>query len=566
MTEIISFTPKAKKATTAKEIKENLQLSPEEKEARQKEIKALHNLYKFKKTREGWQMKFKKIEFLKLLKSFGFYVYEVDINTFKFVHAHNNLLTEINEKAIISAFLKYIDTIPTLEELTISEAELENIPEEERATYIKKVTSDQIKEEALNSLENLFNKKLLCCLSPEKTISIMTDEKAAKYLFYSNGFIKVSSNGSSFFDYGALTGHIWKDQILKRNYRQADNEKSYFEKFCYNICTVYNDDKSLNEAETLERFKSLKTLIGYNLHNYTACKLYATILTDSKLDDDGEANGRTGKTLLAKGIGQMLNTEEKATVYCEVAGRNWNYSDKFRYSRANLDTQLLHINDVPKYFDIEYLFNDITEGVTVKKEHEKSFTIHSKIIVSTNKTIKVEGDSAKDRTIIFELSDYYNINRSPLTEFKHWFFDEWAPEEWHRFDSFMIGCLRLYFETSIYRTGTINLEKRTLNDHTHRDFVRWIEYKFKEKDDEGNINFERLEINQKTTVLKKRYNKKELYSEFTNENQDFLKNKYFDQRRFTSWLKLYIKLTYKGAIITEEIRSSGQDYIIFTEI
>lgn len=107
---------------TAIEIKEARQLTAEEKNAKLKEIKIIHNFYKFKKTREGWQMKFKKIEFLKLLKHFVFFVYEIDINNFKLVHINNNLISEVNEKYIIASFFNYIDSIPTLEELTITES------------------------------------------------------------------------------------------------------------------------------------------------------------------------------------------------------------------------------------------------------------------------------------------------------------------------------------------------------------------------------------------------------------------------------------------------------------
>lgn len=548
----------------------------EELEQQRKDIEALHNFYKMRKKGGEWSMSFKKIEFLNLLKRFGFYAYEMDVNTIKFVRMVNNTIQEVNEKTIIKEFLKHIEAIPTLEKLTIPEEEYNQKDDAEKAQYIRKVTSDTIKEAALNSLDTLFKTKLLYCLTPDRPIEIMSDEKFSKYLFYKNGFVQITKDDITLHDYSELKKNIFINQVLQRDYVQdiatfndpaRAKEKGNFEKFFYNICIVYDKQRKIDIEKTERRFLSLKTIVGYALHNYMQYKLSLILFTDARLNEEDEANGRTGKTLLCKALGKMLNTDEKSSVFVELNGKDFAPDDKFKYSKCNLDTRLVHINDMRKYFDIEHLFNDITDGIFVKKEHEKGYPIQSKMLASSNKKVKIEGESAIDRTIIFELSEYYSSVRSPLTEFKQWFFsDDWDAMEWSKFDNFILSCCQEFFKHGLVRADPINLKMNTLYDHTHRDFVRWFKYQFSEFDDEGSINIDRILINSWQIDMKdrSRYNKKELYNKFTSDYPDFLRMKYFNQAMFTKWIKRYVATMYDDKVKIDEIRSSGCDYIIFT--
>jgi hypothetical protein len=548
----------------------------EELDQQKKDIEALHNFYKMRKKGGEWQMSFKKIDFLNLLKKFGFYAYEMDVNTIKFVRVLNNTIQEVNEKTIIKEFLKHIEQIPTLEKITIPEEEFNQLEDEEKTQYIRKVTSDTIKEAALNCLDSLFKTKLLYCLTPDRPIEIMSDEKYCKYFFYKNGFVHVNKDGASLHDYSELKKNIFINQVLQRDYvadlstfydPERTKEPSNFEKFFFNICIVYDKHRNIDTEKTNRRVQSLKTIVGYALHNYMQYKLSLILFTDARLNEEDEANGRTGKTLLCKALGKMLNTDEKSSVFVELNGKDFAPDDKFKYAKCNLDTRLVHINDMRKYFDIEHLFNDITDGIFVKKEHEKGYSIQSKLLASSNKKVKIEGESAIDRTIIFELSEYYSSVRSPLTEFKQWFFsDDWDDMEWAKFDKFMLSCCQEFFKSGLVKADPINLKMNTLYDHTHRDFVRWFRYQFSEFDDEGSINMDRILINSWHTELKdrSRYNKKELYNKFTSDYPDFLRAKYFNQAMFTKWIKRYVATMYEDKVKTDEIRSSGADYIIFT--
>ena len=153
-----------------------------------------------------------------------------------------------------------------------------------------------------------------------------------------------------------------------------------FAKFAFNVSN-----------KNVERFNSLCSIIGYNLHTYFEEKLKATILTDSKISDTPE--GRTGKSLLVTGLGKIKKL-------CNIKGKDFDAKNKFKSQEANLDDQVITIDDIARGFDFEMMFNDITEGIKVEKKNLKPFTLKAKILITTNRTLKIEGASAKDREFL----------------------------------------------------------------------------------------------------------------------------------------------------------------------
>ena len=109
-----------------------------------------------------------------------------------------------------------------------------------------------------------------------------------------------------------------------------------FSKFVFNI-SGQND----------KRFESLKTLIGYLLHGFFETKMKAVNLTDSTISENAE--GRSGKTLLGRAIALIK-------MVCEISGKDFDPTNKHKYSSVNLDTQIVFLNDLRKRFDFETLF------------------------------------------------------------------------------------------------------------------------------------------------------------------------------------------------------------------
>ncbi|MFA5299162.1 MAG: hypothetical protein WC389_13220 [Lutibacter sp.] len=482
-----------------------------------------------------------RINFLERLKLFGFFRFDLDNGGSQFIQIEKGKVSTINETFIIDTFFTFLEDIPPYLYTWKKDDE-----DQEEASRL--ITTDFIKEKMLKSLDTYFSKSLLNRLTPDKPIEVKTDTQNEKFLYYKNGFVTVTKEGSSFQTYDNLNTFIWKDQMLKRPFGETDGKKGFYEQFIFNIC---GHDKN--------RFTAMQSIIGYNLHNYTRRKLFATVLTDSRLSNDGEANGRTGKTLWGKGLGHMLNTDDKGSVYIEINGRDFEAREAVKYTACNLNTTLVHINDCKNRFNIENLFNDITDGIKVKKLFQDPFTIHPKIILSSNQTIIIEGESAKDRVIQFEFSDYYSSERSPATEFNHWFFDDWDVDEWYRYDDFMIQCIKVFLDSGVIRPGEINLNIRVLQDHTAREFLSFM-------DDILNVGCDLFgcEIQVGTDPFKvirgEKYEKVQLFKAFVQTNHDF-NNPKFKQRLFTRWIRMYCE---KLSVALEEVRINGKDYFIFS--
>ncbi|MDQ3190613.1 MAG: DUF6371 domain-containing protein [Bacteroidota bacterium] len=449
---------------------------------------------------------------IELLYSFGFRRFDIDKN-FVFVKLEKRVIKQVTITQIQDYFINYLKSLPN--ELG------------------KGLKSKMIIDKFYKNPAYYFCHNRLSLLTPNEPITFNTDTKNESFIYFKNGFVKVNKDAWKLFDYTKLTGYIWEDQILDRDFSAIDYhldselEMPVFGKFVFNI-----------SGKDSQRFNSLCTIAGYNLHSYFETTLKATILTDSEISEDAE--GRTGKTLFTKSLGQLKR-------YVEIAGKNFKFDDKYKYSTCSLDTQIVHINDARKYIDFENFYNDITEGITVERKNQHPFTVMVKMIISTNKTIKIDGGSSRDRSIEFELANHYNDKHKPEDEFGHWFFRDWESVEWNKFDNFLIFCIWSYFKHGIIAPNQINLDKRKLLDHTCPEFIEFIEQ-------------ESLPFNEKIdrTVL---------HEKFLNAFSDIKTDKYKNQLKFfTKCLVHYAKYTKGFAEInkkTDLFRHNNINWIIF---
>lgn len=458
------------------------------------------------------------INYVKLVnfyKSLGFARYDIDERTM-LVHIQDKVISEVNVNKITDKVIAYLNNL-------------------DYNSY-ERLNAELLTNKFFKALGSYFSADKLNRMVLDHAININRDSKTEAFFYYSNGYVRCTKDGWKLEAYSKLQNYLWKDQILGREFKSllAGDETDW------NVASAFGDFADfVNKVckEDKDRFYSLCSIIGYNLHAYTENKLKATILTDSKISD--VADGRTGKTLFCKSLGHMRN-------YCEINGKDFDpVRDQFKYQEVNIDTQIVHLNDVRQYFNIEHLFNDITEGIKVNKKGLQPFTVKLKMIVSTNKTIQIEGSSARDRTIEFEFSDYFSDKRSPQDEYGRWFFSDWDADEWTRFDNFMIYCTYVYLQSGLIHSKSINLEARKLRDHTSPEFIDFMT--------DLNIEFD------------KEYDKKELYKDFIDRYPDFSNSK-FKQSRFTQWLRKYA-LHSEGFLTVDkeqdERRSSGHDYITF---
>lgn len=469
-------------------------------------------------------------EFSKFLIELGYVRYEKDGEYF--------IIRSIDQIVEVSKPTEIIDTVIDF---------IDNLSSDLVDNGKYKIQANILKSKIFSGISTYFSDNILNRCRSKEALIFLEDTKDKSFFFFNNCIVEVSKNAIKTLKYESIKSkYIWKDQILNRDFKELkikDFIDSPFSKFISNISAINNPKEGIQNDE--QRFESLASIIGYNLHKYYYGKLKATILTDST--DSENPEGRSGKTLLAKAMGKLLNVSSKAKTYIELNGKNFKFNDPKRYQECELDTRLVHLNDVLDRFNFELLFNDISEGIKAVQHYKAPFLINAKIIISSNRTIRIHGGSAKDRSIEFQLSNHYNSSNSPEKEFGHWFFRDWNPSQWLQFDNFMIYCVKVYLQNGLISPKSINLNQRKLTEETAREFVLFMdEYLAKSTD--------------------QKHEKKELYESFKLDFPDFNRSgiRGLTQRTFTAWCRLYAeyKDDYKKAI---ETRSNGKDLIEFSK-
>jgi hypothetical protein len=333
-------------------------------------------------------------------------------------------------------------------------------------------------------------------------VDIEKDGKDFAWIYFKNSAIKVFQERIEVFEYSELDKHIWRDQVVDRDFTDADHHESMFRTFVWLI-----------SGEDVERYNTMKSIIGYLLHSYkTSANNKAIILNDETISE--HPNGGSGKGLLTNAIAKMKKVST-------IDGKNFDFNKSFPYQTVPTDCQVLAFDDVKKNFNFESLFSLITEGITIEYKNQGATKLpvseSPKVLISTNYTLKAEGGSFKRRMFEVELSSYFGAHHSPRDEFDCMLFDDWDVVEWARFDHYMINCLQYFLENGLVEYEHKNLGIRKLINNTSREFVQWMD--------------------EKEFSNKERIYYKEFMERFVSDYTDF--KKFLSQRMFNTWLKTY---------------------------
>lgn len=489
----------------------------------------------FFKVRRDQDGNFKEVQvlqtgFLELLRRLGFRRYdEADGSTFIIVRIQDNVIEQIPIFRLRELVVRYV----------------RNLDEDALETH--GCPLDALLEKVHRSLGTLTTDEKLALLVPmdeEEEIKIVEDTIDTAYYFYQNGFVEVTKQGYQLRPYSQLPGMIWKDQIIQRRFEvltPKEVESGVYWKFANNVAGNGKGAKP-------ERFTSLLTITGYNLHRFFNTKLKCTIFLDSRMSDDPD--GRSGKSLHCKAMREILNADpQNGKQMITIDGKRYDPQNRFNLDQLHISTRLVLFDDVKRGFVIEDFFNAIVDGlIRERKGDVNKVRVFAKILFTLNYTISIRGGSAKDRVVEFEFADHYSSLFTPEMEFKHWFFRDWDADEYARFDNFMMMCVVDYLRLGIVMPDTLNLEARKLRDETAQEFINFME----------DLAIEH----------EKAYDKKELYAKFVDLGDDG-KPRYKDfawlkQRMFTQWLRLYA--TYRPEYAgMREYRSNSRDYIRFFE-
>ncbi len=519
------------KKSAAKEALEAAESRRDEAE-KSGESAPLYDFFKVQKTKDEageWRFKGVRIiqyKFIELLKRLGFRRYTV-LDKFIIVRITDNIIEEVSVPDLRLFIKEYFEDLPDdLEEIT-------NCPK------------DELVEKLICSLGTLLGEDKLSLLvnRNEPKFNICEDTNDTAFHYFQNGWVKVTGNGVKFNPYDTLPGLVWKDQILPRKFTplvQEEWEKCPFNDFLNNIADNHlNADGQRNDPG---RRVALDTIAGYSMHRYFEGNLYICNMLDSRMNDDNNPEGRSGKSLFFKAIQRILNPIHKVSTNCMFFdGKEFDAQNRFKWDKLRRNTKLIVINDVKRGFPIELLFNAVHDGIEQEKKNGERSNVETKIGMTMNYSLRVHGDSAKDRVVEFETSGFYHLKNKPQDVHGHWFFRDWNPEQWNQFDNMMMHCISQYLQLGIVHADGINLNIRKLRDECGQEFITFMEEKKIGHEDS--------------------FEKKKLYEEFRQANPE-VNFKQFSQKMFTKWLTWWAEYRpeFAGYRTT---RSGGIDYVRF---
>lgn len=386
-------------------------------------------------------------------------------------------------------------------------------------------------------------------------LNFLRDEKDISYHFFINNVVTITKESITCrpYDYFQSNVWIWEDKIIQHNYNElAITEdriwNSYLCSFFKRLSGMPKDydglsmmEIGLKDSKRLDSFFSFVTIFGYLGTNYKdpACPYAILIAEDTADDGDG---GGTGKGLFMKCVSQIRNT-------CIIDGKNWQPDRSFAWQRVDLNTDIISIEDVEKYFNFRRIYNTTTEGIEIEKKNKDSFFLdykHSpKITISTNYEGVDSSIHYLRRIKKLLLSRYFNLERTPRSEYNNKsFFSDWNEQEWNEFYTFSFECIQAYFnqgiqvseETDNSIVKAIKLKAGAYGD----DFYMYCEEKI-----ENNLSYE---FN---------YVKKDLWRDFINENE--LSQRDLSMKHFTEAIKFYC---HKKGYTVQEKRDENYDPLL----
>jgi len=289
------------------------------------------------------------------------------------------------------------------------------------------------------------------------------DTSDASYIYYQNAAIKTTKDDIQVLKYDSIDDLIWSNQVIKRDIELKPESDGVFKSFIWKL-----------SGEKVDRYYTLKSVIGYLMHSYqNEAKPKSIIFNDEMISED-IPNGGSGKGLIHRAIGHIKNIVVED-------GKKFDSKSQFSYQKVNKDTQIFLLDDVPKHFNFESLFSIVTEGMTVEKKGQDAyqipFTESPKISITTNYTISGSGPSHERRVFEVEIANYFNQDNTPEKEFGHLFFSEWDKEEWCRFDNFMIRCVQYFLKNGLVQSDKVNLAFRKLKNELGNEFIEFMESK-----------------------------------------------------------------------------------------
>lgn len=328
-------------------------------------------------------------------------------------------------------------------------------------------------------------------LEPMFEIKTVTDEDDRKHLD-----IEIKNVNSHFFGYLINTSRLfWRKETEYAFDGQPDEERlAYLKAHPFDIA-----GKGLSEEEVREQKQNLINKIfcfGYMMHKYKiVTRAWAPMAMDNKIGEDGQCNGRSGKSFFFTVLSYLEN-------YVKLSGRNPKLMDNPHvFEQVNQFTDFVLVDDCDRYLNLGQFYDNITSDMTVNPKNNHVFTIpfndSPKFAFTTNYVPQNFDPSSEARTLYMVFSDWYHQKtedndyietRSIRDDFdKTLYATDYTDVEWNNDFNFWMQCCRAYLE--IADTGMKpqppmgNIKRRRWKAEMGSNFEEWANSYFSPEND-----------------------------------------------------------------------------------
>lgn len=302
--------------------------------------------------------------------------------------------------------------------------------------------------------------------------------------------IEIHNNNCLFFKYLVNTSRIhWRKELEERldeKYSTEEEREKYREEHKCNIAGPLLTAEEQHEQK--QHLINKLYVLGYILcRNKEKSKPWAPFLMDHKLSAEGESNGGSGKTIFARSVEYFLNL-------LLLDGKSKSLlDDKHALESVTEKTEVILVDDLGRFANIESYFSMITEGITVNPKYNARFTLDyknaPKIIFTSNYGVKDITSSAERRLIYASFADYFHNNtagvyreeRTPAHIFGKDLFSDFTDDEWIYFINTMVCALQVFYTIpNKFNPPMDNVLKRNLQGIMGDAFLNWADVYFSE--------------------------------------------------------------------------------------
>lgn len=342
--------------------------------------------------------------------------------------------------------------------------------------------------------------------------------QAAESVKGENFDIEVLEHHSNFFRYLINSSRIYWREELETGLEDVEPSEAeqYRNANKFNIAGARLSPEEIQDQKRCLINKIF--LIGYLLHRYKSeSRAWAPFVMDNIVGENGQCNGRSGKSFLFRALGILTNS-------VKLSGRNEDLLDnKFVFSQVSERLGFVLIDDCAEYFPFKSFYDVITSEITVDAKGINAYNLKyadaPKFAFTTNYVPREFNSSSSGRFIYSVTSDYYHEmsveNNYLETRYirddfgKDLYSSKYTEAEWEADINFMMQCVKFYL--SVAPSGIKLLPdmknilfRKNLSDMSD-NFKEWAEGYFAQDEDGRGENLNTFIVREKAYEDYKRF-------------------------------------------------------------